>query len=101
MVVMTTIGSIDDARLLAYQMVEQRLAACAQIVGPIESIFRWKDAIDTANEWQVWFKTLDIHWTALEAAIKGLHHYECPEIMALPVSEVTPRYLDWLKAELP
>jgi periplasmic divalent cation tolerance protein len=86
---------------MAHQMVERRLAACAQVVGPVESVYWWKAGVESAKEWQVWFKTLDIHWTALEAAIKGMHHYECPEILAFLASEVTPGYFNWLKAELP
>ena len=83
--VVTSIASQVDARRIANALVEQRLAGCVQIVGPIESLYRWEGKIETANEWQCWIKTRRSHYEAVEQVIHKLHPYQVPEILALPV----------------
>ncbi len=81
--VVTTISSQADARRIADALVQQRLAGCVQIVGPIESLYRWEGKIETATEWQCWIKTRKSHYKAVEQAIHKLHPYEVPEILAV------------------
>lgn len=94
--IITTTATADDARKIGRGLVERRLAACVQIVGPIESIYRWQGNIETAQEWQCWIKTRgDLYGPAVQA-IRELHSYEVPEILAL-VTEVSKDYLEWLR----
>ena len=98
--VITTAESKESAGKIARAMVEQRLAGCAQVAGPITSTYWWHEAIETAEEWLCIFKTKRDKFAALERAIRAVHSYDVPEILALPVSEGSPDYLDWLSAEL-
>jgi len=97
--VVTTAASADEARRIATALVEERLAACVQIVGPIESIYRWQGKVETAAELQCWIKTRRQHYALLEAAIRRLHSYEVPEILAVPIVAGSEAYLKWLTDE--
>ena len=97
--VVTTAASADEARRIATALVEERLAACVQIVGPIESIYRWQGKVETAAEWQCWIKTRRERYDALEATIRRLHSYEVPEILAVPIVAGSEAYLKWLTDE--
>ena len=94
----TTTPRRDVARQIARALVELRLAACVQIVGPIESTYRWEGAVETAREWLCLVKTTRARLRAASAAIADLHTYENPEIAALPIITGSRRYLDWLAA---
>jgi periplasmic divalent cation tolerance protein len=98
--VTTTTETKADAGRIARALVEARLAACVQIVGPIESIYRWKGRIETAGEWLCLIKSREEHYGAIEQTIRSLHPYETPEIVAVPFSGGSRDYLDWLRAEL-
>ena len=80
--------------------VEERLAACVQIVGPITSIYRWQDKIETAQEWQCWIKSRRSHYDAIEALIRRLHTYQVPEILAIDVLAGSVDYLTWLDGQI-
>jgi periplasmic divalent cation tolerance protein len=97
--VVTTAPSADEARRIATALVEERLAACVQIVGPIESIYRWQGKVETAAEWQCWIKTRRQQFDSVEAAIRRLHSYELPEILAMPIAAGSEQYLKWLSHE--
>jgi periplasmic divalent cation tolerance protein len=97
--VLTTTDSQDAARALARSAVEARLAACGQIVGPIESVFWWEDALDTATEYQVWLKTTGERYDALAAHLAERHTYDVPEILRIPVASGGSSYLAWIRAE--
>lgn len=97
--VLTTTDSAAKAEELARGAVEARLAACAQISAPVTSVYRWKNAVETAEEWQVLFKTTQACYTALEAHLVAAHDYETPEIIATPVVGGSPAYLAWIEAE--
>ena len=90
----------EHARRLATVLVEERLAACVQIVPGIESIYRWKGAIETASETLLLVKTAQTKWDALVAAVQRLHPYEVPEILAVPIACGLDSYLDWMDGEL-
>ncbi|MFC4609838.1 divalent-cation tolerance protein CutA [Streptomyces maoxianensis] len=97
--VLTTTDSAAKAQELARGAVEARLAACAQISAPVTSVYRWKDAIETAAEWQVLFKTTQACYPALEGHLAAAHDYETPEIIATPVVGGSAAYLAWIDAE--
>ena len=96
--VVTTVATRKEARELARALVEARLAACAQI-SRIESIYPWKGAIEHGKEYRVLFKTIDDHYPAVERAIRELHSYELPCVVALPVAAGHLPFLDWIAGE--
>ena len=98
--VTTTTEKKEDAERIARSLVETRLAACVQIVGPIESIYRWKGRIETAGEWLCLIKSRREKYGVLEEAIRSLHPYEVPEVVAVPITDGSRDYLGWLRAEL-
>jgi periplasmic divalent cation tolerance protein len=98
--VITTLGSRQQADKLARELVVRRLAACVQVAGPITSTYRWQGKIETSQEWFCIIKSLESKYAALEAAIRELHPYDVPEIMATSVVAASRDYLDWLFAEL-
>lgn len=97
--VITTTATHDEAEIIARALVEERLAACTQIVGPITSIYRWKDQIETSQEYQCWAKSRRELFPKMEATIRRLHPYEVPEILAVPVEVGSESYLKWLDSE--
>ena len=94
--IITTTATIDDARRIATARVERRLAACVQIVGPIESVYRWEGRIETAQEWQCWIKTRGDFYGPVAQAIRELHPYDVPELLTV-AAEASKDYLDWLR----
>jgi periplasmic divalent cation tolerance protein len=98
--VMTATEKREDAERIARLLVEMRLAGCVQIVGPVTSVYRWKGAIETAGEWLCLIKTGAECYGALEQAIRSLHPYETPEILAVAVAAGSRDYLEWLRGEL-
>jgi periplasmic divalent cation tolerance protein len=97
--VVTTTDSREAADALASAAVEARAAACAQIVGPIASTYWWEGKVETAQEWQVVFKTAVERYPELEANIKAHHGYDVPEIVCTPIIGGNPAYLEWVTAE--
>ena len=97
--VVTTTSSAEEARKIADALVQRRLAACVQIVGPVTSVYRWEGKVETATEWQCLVKSRRDLLERLIDAIQGLHSYQVPEILALPVLGGSAAYLGWLDAE--
>jgi periplasmic divalent cation tolerance protein len=97
--VTTTAGSRAEAERLGRAMVERRLAACAQVWGPITSTYWWKGEIETAEEWVAVFKTTESQTGQLIAAVKSEHSYETPDIVAVEIADGLPDYLGWIAAE--
>ena len=95
----TTTATKEEAQKIARHLVEQKLAACVQISGPIESTYRWKGNEETAKEWLCLIKTRDTLFKKVESAIKKLHSYETPEIIATAIVKESKEYLKWLDAE--
>jgi periplasmic divalent cation tolerance protein len=98
--VMTTTGDKERAQVIANALVTQQLAACVQIVGPITSTYRWKGQIETAEEWLCLVKTRADAYKRIEHAIRAVHPYEEPEILALPVVAGSAGYLHWLNEQV-
>ena len=95
--VVITTASREEAEAIARALVEQRLAACVQISGPMTSVYRWEGRIETAAEWRCTIKSRQSLWEPLLAAIRPLHSYQVPEILALPVLAGNDDYLAWLR----
>jgi periplasmic divalent cation tolerance protein len=98
--VLTTAGSREEAGAIAAALIERRLAACVQISGPVTSIYRWQGEIENAEEWHCLAKTAASHWDAVEAAIRELHPYDEPEIIATPIVAGSAGYLRWIDESL-
>ena len=97
--VLTTTDAAEKAEALARGAVAARVAACAQISGPVTSVYRWRGAVETAAEWRVQFKTTAARYPALEKYLLDAHDYDTPEIVATPVVAGNPDYLRWLEEE--
>jgi len=100
LLVLTTLPDKASADTLAARLIEENLAACVSILAPCESIYRWQGAIETAREIPLFIKTLRDRYPALEAAIRALHPFEIPELIALPVTHGSSAYLDWVAASV-
>jgi periplasmic divalent cation tolerance protein len=97
--VFTSTARRDEAQRIAREVVERRLAACVQVLGPVSSTYRWKGVIETSDEWLCLIKTRQALFNELKAAIREVHPYEVPEILAVPVEAGSGTYLAWLEAE--
>ncbi|GGO44292.1 MULTISPECIES: divalent-cation tolerance protein CutA [Streptomyces] len=97
--VLTTTDTPGKADALARGAVDARVAACAQINGPVTSVYRWDGAIETAREWQVLLKTTTERYEALESYLTQAHNYDTPEIIATPVTRGSAAYLAWVTQE--
>lgn len=96
LLVVTTVATREQALVLAREMVERRLAACAQITS-IESIYRWKGAIEHDGEFRLLLKTRASAYPRLEAALRECHPYELPAIHAISTAQADPAYADWVR----
>jgi len=99
LLVVTTLPDAASAGRLADALVARRLAACVSQLAPCRSTYRWQDEIRHDDEVPLLIKTRGDRYAELEAAIRELHPYEVPEIVALAVARGLPAYLDWLVAE--
>lgn len=88
----------DAAGRLAEALVGERLAACVNRIGPVQSTYTWQGAVETATETLLAIKTTAARYPALQARLRELHPYELPEIIASPVSNGLPDYLAWVRA---
>jgi periplasmic divalent cation tolerance protein len=98
--VLTTVDDRQKAQEIAKALVERRLVACAQVIGPIHSYYWWQGKLEEAEEWLLQLKTRAELYDELERVLKELHPYTVPEILAFPVVEGNPEYLEWLRREL-
>ena len=95
-IVLTTAGSHDEARRIAHALVERRQAACVNLVGPVESLYRWKEEVETAQEWLLLIKTTAARFDEVQATIRELHSYELPECVQVPIEAGSEEYLNWI-----
>ncbi len=99
LLVITTLPNADAAAELAKNVVGERLAACANLIPALRSIYKWQGKMQDENEVLVLFKTRQEHYENLKSRILELHPYEVPEVLAIPVEQGYAAYLDWLAAE--
>ena len=90
----------DEAERISRQMVEERLAACVNILGSIRSIYRWKDAIESSEEVAAIFKTSDGQAGPLMIRIAALHSYDVPCVATWPIEKILGSYADWVEANV-
>lgn len=95
-IVASTTDNEEAARALAAGVIEAKLGACAQVVGPITSVYRWEGEVQTEQEWRVEIKTAADRVAALTEHIKANHSYDVPEVIATPITGGSPEYLSWL-----
>lgn len=98
--VLTTTGSEEAADRIGTALIERRLAACVQVIGPISSRYRWGGEVERATEWMCVAKTEAGRYPELEGAIRELHSYEEPEIVATPIVAGSRGYLAWIGSSL-
>lgn len=96
LVVLTTVEKQEDGERLARLLVERELAACAQVLPPMISVYRWQGNVERASEILLLIKTTRDAYPRLESAIKENHPYQTPEIVALPVVAGSDDYLSWV-----
>ena len=99
-VVYNTCASAEEAEKIARRLVEARLAACVSVVPGLRSFYRWHGAIEDSTEWLLIIKTSRGRFSELRAELERLHSYEVPELIALPIVDGSPDYLNWLDAEI-
>jgi periplasmic divalent cation tolerance protein len=95
-VVFMTASSADEARRIAQQLVESCLAACVQVLPEIESTYRWNGEIQREKELLILAKTTADNFAALEKSVRAIHSYATPEIVAVPIAEISEPYRAWL-----
>ena|SRR5580765_5628028 len=95
-IVLTTAGSQEEARKIAHALVDQRLAACVNIVPHIESVYRWQGKVESASEYLLVIKTRSGSFDRLSEAIKKLHSYDLPECVMLEITAGSKEYLNWI-----
>jgi periplasmic divalent cation tolerance protein len=99
-VVFSACATEEEAEKIARMLVEARLAACVNIVPGARSIYRWQGAIESAAEWLLIIKSSRQIFARLSAALERAHSYQIPEVLAVPVVEGAPNYLNWLEDQL-
>lgn len=95
-IVLTTLPIDSDAEKFASQLVEEKLVACVSVLPVMRSIYRWKGAVERADERQLMLKTSPTQLTALEARVRALHPYDVPEFVVIPITHGSADYLSWL-----
>ena len=93
---LSTFPDRETAQRIAQQLVTEKFAACANILPAVESIYRWKEKIETGNETLVFFKLSEDRQSAFQEKLRSLHPYEVPEIIIVPVTTGLPEYLRWV-----
>lgn len=99
LVVFCTCEDRAQAHRIAGKLVEERLAACVNIIAGVRSVYRWEGKVSEAEEVQLLIKTVRDRYPALRRRIAELHSYDTPEIIALPITEGSEKYLDWLREQ--
>jgi periplasmic divalent cation tolerance protein len=97
--VLTTVADRDAGIALAHALLERRLAACVTVGAPVDSLYHWRGRIETGTEVPLTIKTRAALYSKVEAAIRELHAYELPEIVAVPITHGYPPYIGWLADE--
>jgi periplasmic divalent cation tolerance protein len=94
--ILSTASAKEEAQEIARTLVERKLVACVNIVGPIESIYRWKGEVENSQEFLLLIKTESGKFEAVREAIQALHSYEVPEVVQIPIENGLRSYLTWI-----
>ena len=97
--ILTTVPYDERAELFARTLIEEGIAACANLHGPMTSVYRWKGSIESDRELQLVIKTTRDRVPAVEALLRELHTYELPEFLVIEVAEGSPAYLAWVREQ--
>jgi periplasmic divalent cation tolerance protein len=97
--VLTTVPGNLDVDELVRPLVEERLAACVNVLPPMRSIYRWEGMVETADERQVLIKTTRLRLAAVQSSLSARHPYDLPEFLVLPIADGGAAYLEWVRAE--
>jgi periplasmic divalent cation tolerance protein len=97
---LTTVGSEAEAKAIAAALVQSQLAACVNLL-PIQSIYTWEGQVEQEGEWQLLIKSDLRQFVAISAKVHSLHSYEVPELIALPIVQGSPAYLQWIGEQVP
>ena len=95
-IVLSTAGSREEAQKIAQALVERGLAACVNVAGPIESVYRWQGKVERATEFLLFIKTTTGRCAEVQAVIRELHSYELPECIEVAIEGGSSEYLDWI-----
>ena len=96
-IIETTFDDKDEAKKCSEYLVSKKLAACVQLIGPIESTYIWDEQVAKEEEWCLRIKTKPEHYQNIEKTITHLHTYDIPEIISYPCEQVSPSYLKWVR----
>ena len=99
-IVLMTTPTREEAEKTARSLLNQRLIACANVIGPISSLFWWKEKISQESEFLVLMKSSEVLFEELTMAVKQMHSYDVPEIVAAPIAKCEHSYLEWLSDSL-
>jgi periplasmic divalent cation tolerance protein len=94
--IITTVDSFIEAEKLSNHLVETKLAACVNIIGPASAIYMWKSKIENTKEYQLWIKTLSKLVSSVSATINSMHSYDVPEIISFPFKSHNDDYSKWI-----
>lgn len=97
-IVLVTVGKEEEAREISRTVVQEKLAACVNMISGVRSLYWWKGEVCDDQEWLLIMKTRTSLFPALQERIKALHTYEVPEVIAFRIEEGLPAYLDWVLA---
>lgn len=101
LLIITNCPDEEVANAIALALVEEKLAACVNLLPRVQSVYRWQGAVESASEIPLLIKSTAARYAALEARIRELHPYAIPEIIAVPITLGLPAYLNWLAGETP
>ncbi len=96
-IILVTCANKREAKRIGHELLDRKLVACANMIQGVESQFWWKGKIDKADETLVIFKTIGRNFEEVRRTVRGLHSYDVPEIIALPIEAGDKDYLDWIK----
>lgn len=99
LLVLTNVPDMARAEKLAHALIESRAAACVNVLAACRSIYRWRDAVDTADEIPLLVKTTVADYPLVETIVCAHHPYDVPELIAVPITHGLPAYLDWVAKE--
>ncbi|HPC36258.1 MAG TPA: divalent-cation tolerance protein CutA [Candidatus Marinimicrobia bacterium] len=98
--IITTTNTKEEAERIAFILVEKGLAACVQVIGPVTSIYRWEGKIENTTEWICQIKTIKDLYNSVEKEILSNHTYKLPEIIAIPITTGSKKYLEWIRMQV-